>query len=78
MPTYEFICKDCNKRFSLFTTISGRDQACCPKCQGKSLQQVYKGVRFAKGGTYADVGPNSTPSVGGGCSGSCGGCSGCN
>ncbi len=78
MPTYEFICKGCNNRFSLFTTVSGRDQASCPRCGGKDLQQIYKGVRFAKGGVYSDVGPGSIPSSGGGCSsGSCSGCSGC-
>ncbi len=78
MPTYEFICKGCNNRFSLFTTVSGRDKACCPKCEGKDLQQIYKGVRFVKGGVYSDAGPSSIPSGGGGCSsGSCSGCSGC-
>lgn len=78
MPTYEFVCKGCNNRFSLFTAVSGRDSACCPKCESKDLQQIFKGVRFAKGGVYSDVGSSSIPSGGGGCSGSsCSGCSGC-
>lgn len=78
MPTYEFVCKSCNNRFSLFTTVSGRDQVCCPKCAGNDLQQMYKGVRFAKGGAYSDVGPGSVPFSSGGCSGTnCSGCSGC-
>ena len=78
MPTYEFICKNCNNRFSLFTTVSGRDKACCPRCEGRDLQQVFKGVRFAKGSAFSDFGTSSIPSGGGGCSGgSCSGCSGC-
>jgi putative FmdB family regulatory protein len=77
MPTYEFVCKGCNNRFSLFTTVSGRDNACCPKCEGRDLQQVFKGVRFSTGG-YSDVGAGSASSGASGCAGkSCSGCSGC-
>ena len=78
MPTYEFICKGCNNRFSLFTTVSGREKAFCPRCESRDLQQIFKGVRFAKGSAYSDIGLSSIPSGGSGCSGgSCGGCSGC-
>jgi putative FmdB family regulatory protein len=78
MPTYEFVCKGCHNRFSVFTTVSGREQACCPQCHGNDLQQIFKGVRFAKGGAYADVAPGSSSSGGSGCSSSsCSGCSGC-
>ena len=80
MPTYEFVCKGCNSRFSMFTTVSGRDKICCSKCGSKELQQVFKGVRFAKGGAYSDVESSSSnaPSSSGGCAGgSCAGCSGC-
>lgn len=77
MPTYEFVCKGCSNRFTLFTTVAGRDKASCPKCEGRVLQQVFKGVRFARGGACADVGPGGISS-GSGCSGgSCSGCSGC-
>jgi putative FmdB family regulatory protein len=79
MPTYEFNCKGCGNRFSLFTTVSGRDKALCPKCGNKELQQIFKGVRVARGSAFSDFMPNSMPSSGGGCAGgSCGGCSGCN
>ncbi|MDH7577999.1 MAG: zinc ribbon domain-containing protein [Bacillota bacterium] len=76
MPTYEFICKGCGNRFSLFTTIAGRARACCPSCQGSDLQQVFKGVMFVKGNSSG--GQSSSSSGGGGCSRtSCSGCAGC-
>ncbi len=79
MPTYEFVCKGCSKRFSVFTTVSGRDRACCPECQGNDLQQIFKGVQFLKGGGASpNIGPSSMSPGGSGCSGtSCSGCSGC-
>ncbi len=76
MPTYEFECKKCGNRFSLFTTVSGRLTAVCPSCQSGNLQQLFTGVSFIKGGSGGDRAGSSAAS--GGCSrGSCGGCSGC-
>lgn len=81
MPTYEFKCKNCDNRFTKFTTIAGRKDVCCPKCQSKDVQQVYSGFMFIKGdNNIASFGSGSSTSSsrsGGGCSGSCAGCSGC-
>lgn len=74
MPTYDFVCKDCGNRFSLFTTVAGRSKAVCPTCQSNKLEQLFNSMMFVKGGSGA--GGSSTAA--GGCSrGSCGGCSGC-
>lgn len=74
MPTYEFTCKNCGNKFSLFTTVAKRSEACCPDCRSKDLQQVFNGLVFVKGGSTS----NSIASTGGSCSrGNCSGCSGC-
>ncbi|MDD2890416.1 MAG: zinc ribbon domain-containing protein [bacterium] len=43
MPTYEFRCKKCNKKFEVFTSISNKDKTVCPKCKGKALEQILGG-----------------------------------
>lgn len=42
MPTYEYECRDCKKKFSLITSISEHDKtkASCPKCKSKNVKQV--------------------------------------
>ena len=69
MPIYDFKCTKCGHKFELFTTISRRSQAVCPKCGGP-VTRVYEG-KWSMG-----VAPASGK---GGCScgGSCAGCSGC-
>ena len=41
MPTYEYECRDCKKRFSVSMSISDHDKAkvACPKCKGKKVVQ---------------------------------------
>lgn len=41
MPTYEYECKECNKKFSIILTISehGTTKISCPKCKGKQVKQ---------------------------------------
>lgn len=41
MPTYDFICKDCNKEFSLVLTIKEHDEKgfTCPHCNSKKVEQ---------------------------------------
>ena len=69
MPIYDFKCASCGHKFELFTTISRRASAVCPKCGGP-VERVYEG-KWSMG---------AKPASGrGGCScgGSCAGCSGC-
>ncbi|HBG21870.1 MAG TPA: zinc ribbon domain-containing protein [Peptococcaceae bacterium] len=75
MPTYDFECKKCGNRFSLFTTVSGRLEAVCPSCQSGNLQQLFTGVSILRGSSGSD---SAGSSASGGCSkSSCSGCSGC-
>jgi putative FmdB family regulatory protein len=41
MPTYEYECRDCKKKFTVILTISEHDKGkvSCPKCKGKRVVQ---------------------------------------
>jgi putative FmdB family regulatory protein len=42
MPTYEYECRKCHKKFSVMLSISEHETAkvSCPKCKGKSVKQM--------------------------------------
>jgi putative FmdB family regulatory protein len=42
MPSYEYVCKECKKRFTLFLTIAEyeKKRPACPKCKSKKVEQV--------------------------------------
>ena len=50
MPTYDFICLDCKKRFDLFMTYSeyGTKPAVCSHCGGQNTRRRMTRVRIAK------------------------------
>ena len=41
MPTYEYECLECKKKFVLILSISEHDKVkpSCPKCKGKKVKQ---------------------------------------
>ena len=43
MPTYEYLCKECKKTFTLILTVAehDRNQAVCPKCKSKKTEQQF-------------------------------------
>lgn len=49
MPTYDFRCGGCKKKFSLTMSITerGRKRIKCPKCGSGQVGQVF-GTFFAK------------------------------
>jgi putative FmdB family regulatory protein len=49
MPTYEFKCKQCGKKFTLDETYSDHDRhdEKCPKCGSKEVEQLISSV-YAK------------------------------
>lgn len=49
MPTYDFRCGSCKKKFSLTMTIAerGRKRIKCPKCGAGKAETVFSGF-FAK------------------------------
>jgi putative FmdB family regulatory protein len=50
MPTYDFICLDCKKRFNIFTTYSeyGTKPAVCSYCGSENTRRRITRVRIAK------------------------------
>ena len=46
MPTYEYVCSDCGKKFSVILTISEREKGkvACPKCKGRKVAQQFTAV----------------------------------
>lgn len=41
MPTYEYHCEACKRRFSLTLSVSERDRGkvACPKCKSRKVRQ---------------------------------------
>ena len=41
MPSYEYVCKECKKSFTLTMTITGHEKVhvACPKCKSKKVEQ---------------------------------------
>ena len=50
MPTYDFICKDCNERFDVFLTFAeyGKKTVTCAHCNSKNVRRRMTKVRIAK------------------------------
>jgi putative FmdB family regulatory protein len=42
MPTYEYLCPKCKKKFTLVLSMKDHEarKAKCPKCGGKKLEQL--------------------------------------
>ena len=49
MPTYEYRCEKCGKRFSVVQAITahGRKRPACPKCKSVKVEQIFSAF-FAK------------------------------
>ena len=43
MPQYEFLCKDCNKKFSLTLSLAEYEKGGfkCPHCESKKVEQRW-------------------------------------
>ncbi len=41
MPTYDYVCEKCNKKFNLILTISEHEnkKIRCPKCKSQRVKQ---------------------------------------
>jgi putative FmdB family regulatory protein len=50
MPTYDFICNDCNQRFDVFQTFAeyGKVPVTCTHCNSKNVRRRMTKVRVAK------------------------------
>lgn len=50
MPTYDYICNDCNQRFDVFLTFTeyGKKTVKCSLCGSKNVRRRLTKVRIAK------------------------------
>jgi putative FmdB family regulatory protein len=50
MPTYDFICNNCNQRFDVFLTYAeyGKKTVTCLHCSSKNVRRRMTKVRIAK------------------------------
>ncbi len=50
MPTYAFICNDCQQRFDVFLTFAeyGKKKVTCTFCKSKNVRRRMTKVRIAK------------------------------
>lgn len=50
MPTYDFICNNCNQRFDVFITFAeyGKKAVKCSHCGSKNVRRRMTKVRIAK------------------------------
>lgn len=53
MPLYEFACIKCGKDFTLRTSITQKDEAQCPSCGTKEVQQKMGGCFISSGNDAA-------------------------
>lgn len=46
MPSYDFKCADCRKRFSLTLSVAERTRGRlkCPKCGSRKIEQQYSAI----------------------------------
>ncbi|NUN08477.1 MAG: zinc ribbon domain-containing protein [Ignavibacteriaceae bacterium] len=44
MPTYEYVCKDCNYTFDLFQTMTEEPITVCPECSGTVKRKIGAGA----------------------------------
>ena len=43
MPTYDYICDDCNEKYEYFQSMSDDPLTECPKCKKDSLRRIISG-----------------------------------
>ena len=72
MPTYEYVCTECQNKFDVFATLSEKEKGLrpeCPKCQSQKTNQVFSSftvIGGIKGGNF-NMMPGCGPAAGPGC-----------
>jgi len=54
MPTYEYLCRSCGKRFEAWQKITDEPITVCPNCSGEVHRVIYPvGLMFKGSGFYS-------------------------
>ncbi len=70
MPTYEYYCEHCKRKFEQYHSVEERDQGVCEVC-GAQCKRVFVPVPIifkGKGWHITDYGKGTAPSTGAGSS----------
>jgi putative FmdB family regulatory protein len=55
MPIYEYICRDCGKRFEISQSMNDAPLDICPECNGRAQRVISGGSGFIlKGNSFSD------------------------
>jgi len=57
MPSYDLLCSDCGHKFSVFCSISNREQQRCPECDSPNIKTRFTAVNV--GGSSKGSGTSS-------------------
>ncbi len=66
MPTYEYVCDDCEHNFEVFLKMSDDPLSVCPECGKEKLRQILSGglgVNFRGKGFYINDGKKKSSSL---------------
>lgn len=44
MPSYDLVCQECGRKFSVFCSISAKDNQTCPQCGSNKITQRFTSV----------------------------------
>ena len=46
MPVYEFICRNCRKKFEIVKTVAeyGKGKVKCPKCKSSKVERRWSSI----------------------------------
>ncbi|MDA8222908.1 zinc ribbon domain-containing protein [Desulfosporosinus sp.] len=61
MPSYDLVCQSCGHKFSIFCTISQKDQQSCLICGGNQIKQRFTTVNVM--GSSGDKGSQGAPNL---------------
>ncbi len=66
MPTYEYLCQSCGKRFEAWQKITDDPIRTCPDCSGEVHRVIYPvGLMFKGSGFYSTDNRGGSPAVSG-------------
>ena len=65
MPSYDLVCNECGHKFSVFCSISKKDEQVCPECGSEKVSQRFTAVNIGGGSSFGtSLGASSCGSSG--------------
>ncbi len=70
MPTYEYICSECQNKFDVYATLAEKEKGLkpeCPNCHSKKTIQVFGNFAVFSRGSSGGSNSSFLPGCGPGC-----------